>query len=228
MSNITFICEGASEKKLVEYVLIPYWKNKGVSISGNVIILGEENPGCRGAGGDVSFERLKIDLSSAMAADKNDSWFTTIFDFYALHGEWPGQQSVKEGLSSLEKVEKVENTVKGLLASQLESLPAAERFIPFFMLHEYESLLFVKPSAITEVTKARKATADLQKILSDFNSKPEEINTVLSPSQRLARAKANYGKTLHAHRIIQIIGIDPVRAVCPHFNDWMTKLERLD
>ena len=95
------------------------------------------------------------------------------------------------------------------------------------MLHEYESLLFTSPSAITEVTKARRTTNELEKILSEFDSKPEEINTVLSPSQRLSRAMANYGKTLHAHRIMLKIGIDAVRAACPHFNNWMAKLECL-
>ena len=227
MSKITFICEGPSEKNLVDHVLNPYWKNKGLPISGSVIILGEENPVCKGAGGDVSFNRLKIDLSSAMAADQDDSCFTTIFDFYELHGEWPGQELISGNISSLEKVEKIENSTKELLTAQYPELPLKDRFIPYFMLHEYESLLFTSPSAITEVTKARRTTNELEKILSEFDSKPEEINTVLSPSQRLSRARANYGKTLHAHRIMLKIGIDAVRAACPHFNNWMAKLECL-
>ena len=85
MSNITFICEGPSEKKLVDHVLIPYWTGKGLSISASVIVLGEENPRCKGSGGDATFDRLKIDLSSAMEADRQNSFFTTIFDCNARH-----------------------------------------------------------------------------------------------------------------------------------------------
>ena len=227
MSNITFICEGPSEKNLVDYVLIPYWKNKGFPITGSVIILGEGNPCCKGTGGDVSFERLKVDLSFAMQANTSDSFFTTVFDFYELHGDWPGRNLISGKLSSREKVEFIENNTKELLKEQYPGLPVVERFIPYFMLHEYEGLLFTSPEAITEVTKAGKSTNELRKILSDFHSKPEEINTTLSPSERLSRAKANYGKTLHAHRIMLKIGIDAVRAACPHFNDWMTRLESL-
>ena len=227
MSNITFICEGPSEKNLVDYVLIPYWTGKGLSISASVIVLGEENPRCKGSGGDATFDRLKIDLSSAMEADRQNSFFTMIFDFYELHGDWPGRNLISPDMSSLEKVETLENETGKLLTAQFADLPVKDRFIPFFMLHEYESLLFTSPAAITEVTKARKSTADLQKILLDFRSRPEEINTDLSPSRRLSLAKANYGKTLHAHRIMLKIGIDTVRAACPHFNNWMTKLECL-
>ena len=227
MSNITFICEGSSEKNLVDWVLNPYWKNKSLPITGSVIILGEGNPCCKGTGGDVSFERLKVDLSFAMQTDTDKSFFTTVFDFYELHGDWPGQNLISGNMSSLKKVEIIENSTKDFLQKLYDKLPVMDRFIPYFMLHEYEGLLFTSPEAITEVTKAGKSTAALRKILSDFHSKPEEINTTLSPSERLSRAKANYGKTLHAHRIMLKIGIDAVRAACPHFNDWMTKLESL-
>lgn len=227
MSNIIFICEGSSEKNLVDHVLNPYWKNKGLPITGSVIILGEGNPCSKGSGGDVSVERLKVDLSFAMQSDTNESFFTTVFDFYELHGDWPGQNLISANMSSREKVEIIENSAKELLKEQYPELPLEDRFIPYFMLHEYESLLFTSPEAITAVTKAGKSTDELRKILSDFHSKPEEINTTLSPSERLARAKANYGKTLHAHRIMLKIGIDAVRAACPHFNDWMTRLESL-
>ena len=226
MSNITFICEGQSEKNLVEHILAPYWESKGCSISCSVIILGAGNPCNKGTGGDVTFERLKVDLSSAFGADNIDSYFTTIFDFYELHGPWPGKNFAGE-ISALEKVVRVENESKENLKMLYLSLPIENKFIPYFMLHEYDSLLFTNPADITNITKARSATEALQNILHEFNSKPEEINTTLSPSQRLVRAKANYSKTLHAHRIMQSIGVDEVRMACPHFNDLMTKLETL-
>lgn len=64
-------------------------------------------------------------------------------------------------------------------------------------------------------------------ILADFADQPEEINTILAPSTRMANAKANYGKTTHAHRIVNAIGVDLIRTACPHFNDWMNVLEAL-
>ena len=227
MSNITFICEGPSEKLFVDFILDPYWKNKGLQILCNPIVIGEGNPCCKGTGGDISYNRLKIDLSSAMNDDKDNSFFTTIFDFYGLHGEWPGKNLFRDGMSASEKVTTIERETKNLLITEYPALSISDRFVPYFMLHEYESLLFSRPSAITEITKAKQVTNQLEKILSDFNSMPEEINTQSSPSNRLASAKANYSKMYHAHQIVKLIGIDTIRSRCPHFNDWMTNLEHL-
>lgn len=227
MSNITFICEGPSEKNLVNFILEPYWKGKGLHILCNPIIIGEGNPCCNGTGGDISYNRLKIDLSSAMNDDKDNSFFTTIFDFYGLHGDWPGMDLFRDEMSASEKVATIERETKNNLITEYPTLSISERFVPFFMLHEYESLLFSSPSAITEITRARQATEQLETILSNFNSMPEEINTQSSPSNRLASAKANYSKMYHAHQIVKLIGIDTIRSKCPHFNDWMTNLEQL-
>ena len=155
MSNITFICEGPSEKNLVEYILAPYWQTKGYSISCSVIILGAGNPCNKETGGDVTFERLKVDLSTAIIADNLDSYFTTIFDFYELHGIWPGKNFAGE-ISALDKVVNVENASKEKLKMLYHSLPIENKFIPYFMLHEYESLLFNSPTDIKNITLAAK------------------------------------------------------------------------
>jgi len=226
MSSITFICEGPSEKNLVEKVLQPYWNDKGIPITGNVIIIGEGNPFCGGTGGDVTFNRLKIDLSLAMQNDAS-SYYTTIFDFYELHGAWPGQNEIKPEMVSINKVHTIEQATRNALIAQYAALPIAAQFIPYFMLHEYEGLLFTDPAAITAVTKARQSQAALEAILTGFKFHPEEINTADAPSKRLQNAKASYGKTRHAHRIMNKIGVDKVRDMCPHFDEWLKRLENL-
>ncbi len=205
-----------------------YWKRKGLNVQCDPIIIGEGNSHCRGSGGDVTFNRLKTELSVAMTVqDDAPLFFTTIFDFYERHGEWPRESELSEDVSAQEKVEQLEIFTKEALISELQGFPIEDKFIPYFMLHEYEGLMFSDPSAIVGVTKSRSSEAELQKVLSDFGNKPEAINTELSPSQRIKNAKVQYGKTTHAHRIISQIGIDNIRQSCPHFDGWLIKLERL-
>jgi hypothetical protein len=56
---------------------------------------------------------------------------------------------------------------------------------------------------------------------------PEEINErpELAPSKRIANLFPAYRKALHGPITAQRIGLKQIRSECPHFNDWMTKLE---
>jgi len=56
---------------------------------------------------------------------------------------------------------------------------------------------------------------------------PEEINErpEFAPSKRIADLFPAYKKTLHGTTTAARIGLDQIRKECPHFNDWMNKLE---
>ena len=45
------------------------------------------------------------------------------------------------------------------------------------------------------------------------------------PSKRLCREFPAYQKTLHGPRAVSAVGLAGVRAVCPHFHRWLTRLE---
>ena len=58
---------------------------------------------------------------------------------------------------------------------------------------------------------------------------PEDIDEGFqtAPSKRLRKAFAAYQKTLHGPLAITAIGIDRVRAACPHFARWLDTLEAI-
>jgi hypothetical protein len=58
---------------------------------------------------------------------------------------------------------------------------------------------------------------------------PEDINDGLqtAPPSRLRKAFAAYEKTLHGPLAIAAIGVDRVRAACPHFARWLDTLESI-
>jgi hypothetical protein len=56
----------------------------------------------------------------------------------------------------------------------------------------------------------------------DFNASP-----LTSPSHRLRRLIPGYCKALDGPAAIELAGLQAVRSVCPHFNDWLSRLESL-
>ena len=58
-------------------------------------------------------------------------------------------------------------------------------------------------------------------------STPEDIDDgpMTAPSKRLRDVFAAYQKPLHGPLAVSAIGIDRIRAVCPHFHQWLGRLE---
>ena len=74
----------------------------------------------------------------------------------------------------------------------------------------------------------------LQNIRAQFPATPEEINDspLTSPSARIESACTEvcgspriFQKRTHGPIITARIGLDQIRKECPHFNNWMNKLE---
>ncbi|MCD6460624.1 DUF4276 family protein [bacterium] len=66
-------------------------------------------------------------------------------------------------------------------------------------------------------------------MLDEYNNKPEEINDnpVKAPSKRLESFNSGYIKPVMGKIISERIGIQTIRNKCPHFNDWLIKLENI-
>jgi Domain of unknown function (DUF4276) len=58
---------------------------------------------------------------------------------------------------------------------------------------------------------------------------PENINDgpQTAPSKRIKAVWSGYQKTFHGPLIACDIGLDAIRKSCPHFNQWLERLEKL-
>jgi hypothetical protein len=72
------------------------------------------------------------------------------------------------------------------------------------------------------------ATTHLQRIRDSFPT-PEDINddAMTKPSARLLDRFPGYQKVLHGPNTISRIGLATIRRECAHFNEWVSRLERL-
>lgn len=95
-----------------------------------------------------------------------------------------------------------------------------------FAMHEFEGMLFSDPAVLAEMlaveTPAVQAVADAFTTPEDINCGPET-----APSKRILHLNGRYNKVLDGPDTAELVGIDTIRARCPHFHAWLTRLEAL-
>lgn len=95
-------------------------------------------------------------------------------------------------------------------------------------MHEFEALLFSDCAALAEVVGRPHLAAEFQRIRDQFES-PEQIDDgpITAPSKRILAIVPEYRKTVDGILVASRVGLERFRAACPHFNHWMTRVERV-
>jgi len=117
-----------------------------------------------------------------------------------------------------------------VLEESLQSQFGDNRFHPYIQLHEFEALLYCDLSELQcRLNNSEHGIAALQHEVR--NLAPEDINegAHTAPSKRIInhlpvyeRSKIRVGAPAAA-----AIGLLALRDKCPHFHDWLSRLERL-
>lgn len=155
---------------------------------------------------------------------------TTMVDYYALpqtgDRAWPGRAAASN-LPFESKSEAVESALAKEISSGMGwSGPYDNRFIPFVVMHEFEGLLFSDCTAFASAIGRPGLAVSFQEIRDEFGT-PEEINDspMSAPSKRVEELVRGYQKPLFGNVAALEIGLDAIRASCPHFDSWVTALE---
>jgi hypothetical protein len=152
-------------------------------------------------------------------------------DFYGLpkHGDgaWPGRADAA-GQATQRKAASVE---KALLKNVVETMGAkfnSNRFVPFVMMHEFEGLLFSDCEAFGRGIGRPNLEHSFRQVRCAFET-PEDINDspITAPSKRVEDIVPGYEKPFLGILAILEIGLQTIRAECPHFAGWLDKLESL-
>lgn len=156
---------------------------------------------------------------------------TTLVDYYRLPTSksraWPGRVEANR-VPYPKKAGTVESAIFAAVEEELEMELPPTRFIPFVLMHEYEGLLFSDCEKFARGIERPELEEELQEIRDQFNT-PEEINDSpeTAPSKRVEKLVAGYEKPLMGTLAALEIGLEVIREECPHFNDWLTRLEKL-
>jgi hypothetical protein len=142
-----------------------------------------------------------------------------MLDYYRLPSDFPGMNTRPSHGTPIQRVTHVECAIA-------KNLGEPPNFVPFLALHEFEAWLFSSltelPRTLTEPRKQKEFEAIRASVAT-----PEDINerSEFAPSKRIANLFPAFKKALHGPTIAARIGLDRIRNECPHFNDWLKKLE---
>lgn len=220
MIRLNVLVEGQTEESFVYNLLAQSFNPNQINIT--PILLGR--PGHKG--GRTNYDRVKRDILVLLKQDRT-AFCSTMLDFYGLGRGFPGMP-LPPHLTNTEKVLHIEEALKKNICKEISDLRPDIRFIPYLQLHEYEGLLFSDPSAFAEAIKERNLAIKFQAIRDEFTT-PEDINDSAesAPSKRILRLAPFYHKVIHGTLAAQAVGIEKMKEECPHFHDWLNRIEAI-
>lgn len=227
MTELVLVVEGQTEQTFVREVLASHLAARGTLVTRNV------SSGRTGKqGGAPRWTGALRDITNYL---REGRYCSTMFDYYALPRDWPGRATAHEKPWA-ERSLWIEESLAAAVAHEMGSRFDARRFIPYVQLHEFEALLFTNvavlartlhPSTIAK-TDLSQLEAALGRIVADAGE-PEAIDDGYEtcPSRRIAKLVPAYHKAVHGPTAAKRIGLETMRAACPHFRDWLTRLEQI-
>jgi hypothetical protein len=215
MTRVMLLVEGQTEETFVRELLQPYFARMDLFLTP---ILVRTSEGHRG--GVVSYKKIKPQIKRLCRQDAS-AHVSTMFDLYALPVDFPGKDSPKwlQCRNGADKAALVEQEI----AHDIGEL----NFIPYIQVHEFEALLFVDTSRFVEWTFTQTVQA-LQQVREGCAPKDINDDPHTAPSKRILDAMPAFQKTFHGPLIACEIGLDAMRAACPHFAQWLAKLNALN
>jgi len=226
MNRVLVLVEGQTERIVVDQFLNPHFTLHGVSLSPRIV----GKPGHKG--GVRPFEGIRKELCNLLKSDPTCAAVTTFFDYYALPSDWPGTAEAK-GQPSNKIPDHIEPKIAEAIQQKFDASFNPSRFIPYIQMHELEALFFADPKAMAAAIGDEGLSEEISGIVTACGGcEAIDDGPTTAPSKRVQALFPGYrkGQSLNAHapKILNAIGIQTVRAQCPHFNEWCTKLEQLN
>ncbi len=225
MVRLYLFAEGQTEQAFASAVLAPHLAQRGVFLNHAVLIAHSKSKRRIHRGGIGRYLPMKNDILRFLAQEKGkDVFFTTMIDLYKIHRDFPG---LVESESLRGQPQRRAEFLEKAFADDIGDT----RFVPYIQLHEYEACLFADPNWFSYFYGHHdKQVANLMSIAQAYSS-PELINDGehTAPSKRIIAEFPDYedAKVVQGPQIAELIGIDTIRGKCPHFSEWLSRLESL-
>jgi hypothetical protein len=141
-----------------------------------------------------------------------------MLDYYQLPDNFPGMADRPAAIDLFTRIRHVEQAISDHFRDG--------RLLPFLALHEFEAWVFSCPNTLPEVMAESVKQPQFAAICGAVET-PEQINERPghNPSARVISIFPGYRKTLHGPTATNRIGLRLIRERCPHFHEWLSKLE---
>jgi len=103
---------------------------------------------------------------------------------------------------------------------------ADPRFLPFLALHETEAWVLAAANELSELVGVPALAGTLRAQVTAAGG-PELVDggPDTAPSKRIVRAHLGYKKVVDGSDAVELLGLDALRAVCPHLDGWLKRLD---
>ena len=226
MSRLLVHVEGRTELLFVNEVLAPHLYNLGY-LSVRARLMGGSGPSRR-RGGVRRWESVRRMIVNHFRTD-SELVLSTMVDYYGMPHDWPVRaSSFTAAMSASDRADEIEEALLRDVSNEMGTDFDPNRFVPYVMMHEFEAMLFSDCDSFGHSIGRSGLIADLQAIRDDFDT-PEEIDDSpdTAPSRRIESLMPAYQKPTMGVQAAQSIGLEAIRNECPHFADWLKRLESL-
>lgn len=223
MRQLNVFCEGQTEQTFCVQVLRPHLFPTGNGIIHPLAVGEKDHHHVYGIGRRTKYDRVrKFILNLIKRRQGKNVYFSTLFDLYALPDDFPG------------KVGRVRNPADPsayalAMERALEQDVNHHRFIAYIQLHEYETMLFSDPEAFAIAFENCEQEIERLKAVAASVPSIEHIddNRETAPSKRIIGIIPEYDgrKSTAGPDIAEYIGVARIRVACPHFHQWLLRLE---
>lgn len=202
MQRVIVYCEGQTEEKFVKHILAKRYNDDKLNLTAHCF------------NGVSKYRNISKDLTKIC---KNDSSaiITTMIDYYGMPKDTPGIDCDETDI--YRRIKKIEEAIRMDIA--------ADNFLPFIMIHEFEAMLFSDIEAFKEIGCSRAQIEALKDIGNKYLN-PEYINNGVNtaPSKRILKIYPSYQKPIDGITVLNNIGIEKIKEECPHFCQWIDKI----
>jgi len=218
--------EGETEETFVNEVLGPHLYSRGYTrVSAR--LMGNARQRDR-RGGIRPWSSVKEDIVTHLREDPQ-CLASCMVDYYALpqndERAWPGRKAAGRLLFP-QKAPTIQEALLAEICNAMGTSFDSRRFLPYVMMHEFEALLFSDCERFAQGIGRPDLAPRFQQIRNAFET-PEEIDDspATAPSKRVLALVPGYEKPLMGTLAVLEIGLEAIRAQCPHFRSWLGRLE---
>ena len=209
MIRLAISVEGPTEEEFVKNVLADHlW---GIGVYPTPILLGRARS--RANGGNVSLDRLVSEMAYLLLSFDA---VTSFVDFYGFRRK--GNKTVDD----------LEEDMTRQIRNKLGHRWHLAKVYPYVQQYEFEGLLFSNVDAFNAIDASEESIQELRDVREKFLT-PEDINdnSETAPSKRIMKVIPQFQKNVYGPLIAMEIGLETIRAKCPRFGKWVTRLESL-
>lgn len=204
--------EGQTEYEFCREVLRGHLAAFSIQVEPKIAVTKRNLRGPNAVGGAIGIDRFRNEVRRLLPSF---DFVTTLYDFYGFK-------------------DREANELPDALCRRMSlSLDEPRHLIPYVQVYEFESLLFSAPSALARFLGEDALGVAMETAVIACGG-AEQVNDgpQTAPSERLSALFHNhlnqrYDKTFHGPLLALEIGLPAIRAACPRFDGWLSRLERL-